>query len=207
MPQNMLLSLAAPASRRQLMLLRVLPQSAVDRAHGVAGRLGELAREHRIRPPEIERVPRRLFAAQRPESAEVQYRIGLPIAEVQQDGGSGPVDAREQAENPDLRPLVAGAECELRRIADLLSRVRRAPLDGAGCLPPAQRQELPAPQVPTIPHCGTDLVHRPVLTRIGVPLCPMRDLGCWESELEDGWLHGAPELYSRFRRTRKGKQR
>src|ERR671923_2541624 len=119
MPQNMLLSLAAPASRRrQLMLLRVLPQSAVDRAHGVAGRLGELAREHRIRPPEIERVPRRSFTAQRPESVEVQYRIGLPIAEVQQDGGSGPVDAREQPENPDLRPLVAGAECKLRRIAD-----------------------------------------------------------------------------------------
>src|SRR5207344_3028095 len=72
-----------PWERRSLPLLREPPGGAVERPHRTAGSFRRPAARERVLPPERESVRGRTLDPERPERADVEDRIRIGVAEVE----------------------------------------------------------------------------------------------------------------------------
>jgi hypothetical protein len=87
-------------------------------------------------------VDRRQGLAERRERPDVEDRVGVGVAEVQQDRGHRPADAVEQGERLDPYPLVGRAERGPGDRLDVVGAVGGAARQRARALPAAEREEV-----------------------------------------------------------------
>jgi hypothetical protein len=135
----------ARAAAGRLVHLGVLPQCAVEVAHGLAGLGREVTTRLRVCPPVHERVRVGSFVhPEAPQSPVVDDREVLPARKVQQHGRRRQLHSVQRNEHPDPLPLVRRREGAGRGLTNRRVRVLRAERLAARRLPLGHPEELVA---------------------------------------------------------------